>query len=464
MRAFAIRQRGRALNARFSRFAGWLGRRAAASKPMRADGGGSEPIRRSDGTVVGAVEFHSDRVLSGWLDLLLRTSLDIRVENGCGPAPLTFVPRPDLPRSAQGFFCTFPAGLQEGDRIVLSLGGQPANVICHRPKPLSGSEAFSLHYDEPHGPVARRHVRCNGWIRLPRAVGRIRFFVGGAEQPVSFHPRWDAMLVLGTSAVVGFEFEFDLAAFGQDIAIDCTIDGYASQRLILETRAPNASRSKDDLFLFMHIPKTAGTSVANAFRRQPSLEACWLYPSERFSFPEQVAALGDRVEAFDLIGGHFTYGLHRNIRRNCRYVTFFRQPQDLVISYFNYVKHVRRQSAWADLSLREAVLQRADWHLDNPLTRYLADVASTRALTSDDVRRASARMRQRFAVVGIIDRMDESLRRLSQEMGFSLGSVGFENRTAAKDCLSENEDELAQLLRPFTEFDQQLYAEAQARL
>ena len=93
----------------------------------------------------------------------------------------------------------------------------------------------------------------------------------------------------------------------------------------------------DDCLVFMHIPKTAGTTL------YPSLQ--WNYPPHQtlhIDIPknEMYRMEGVPLEyrsSLRLLHGHFAFGIHKYIPRSCRYVTVLREPVARVVSAYKHV-------------------------------------------------------------------------------------------------------------------------------
>src|SRR5438552_2491662 len=103
-------------------------------------------------------------------------------------------------------------------------------------------------------------------------------------------------------------------------------------------RPPGAARESPPRWLiFLHIPRTAGTTFVRILERQYGAGAVLdLYDS---TVGDRVAALtsGD-MEHLRVVAGHFSFGAHRHLPGSCRYVTFLRDPVERVVSHYYFVR------------------------------------------------------------------------------------------------------------------------------
>jgi len=104
----------------------------------------------------------------------------------------------------------------------------------------------------------------------------------------------------------------------------------------------------DGPLVFIHIPKTAGTSLRIAFASiLGDEETLWVYPRASWATPAaDVADLAPkRLSRARLVMGHFMFGLHHQLPPGSRYATVLRRPVDRVISaYFHNVRAIRRRT------------------------------------------------------------------------------------------------------------------------
>lgn len=94
--------------------------------------------------------------------------------------------------------------------------------------------------------------------------------------------------------------------------------------------------------VFLHIAKTAGTSIVHFFRqRLPAQAICshgdfLLYPAGRMQFQE-------RLLQHQFISGHFGYRHIALLLENSYSFTFLRDPVDRVLSFYNFCQHADMQ-------------------------------------------------------------------------------------------------------------------------
>ncbi len=110
---------------------------------------------------------------------------------------------------------------------------------------------------------------------------------------------------------------------------------------------PNAQSKPEPLsldrpVLFLHIAKTAGTSIVHFFRqRLPAESVCshgdfLQYPAGRIQFREQLLR-------HQFISGHFGYRHIADLVGECYSFTFLRDPVDRVLSFYNFCQHADMQ-------------------------------------------------------------------------------------------------------------------------
>ncbi|NJL90035.1 MAG: sulfotransferase family 2 domain-containing protein [Coleofasciculaceae cyanobacterium SM2_1_6] len=123
-----------------------------------------------------------------------------------------------------------------------------------------------------------------------------------------------------------------------------------------------------------------------------------------------------------LILGHIGFGLHEILGRELKYMTFLRHPVDRVISWYYHqqrVKDAKYHQESQDLSLRELITTLQPIPTDNHQTRYLSGDWLQQQLGQTGVsygecdrelfNQAKENLRQYFCIVGIQEDFDGSL-------------------------------------------------------
>ncbi len=125
-------------------------------------------------------------------------------------------------------------------------------------------------------------------------------------------------------------------------------------------------RRAREVVLFVHIPKTAGSTLRHLASRQDRPRSVFSTGVEE-PLPESIARLQRMLEAqrrrLRLVQGNFGYGLHQLFPQAARYVTFLRGPIERAISFYHYVREENAGGRFAALgrdwpTLREFVTER----------------------------------------------------------------------------------------------------------
>ncbi len=107
-------------------------------------------------------------------------------------------------------------------------------------------------------------------------------------------------------------------------------------------------QSGNSVLIYIHQPKTAGTSVRSLLLKHFGQENCFLI---RFSLQDLNKFMDlsqEEKDHFDCIAGHGLYGIHEHLSRPCIYVTLMREPLDRVISHFSFRKEFPEPRAAAE--------------------------------------------------------------------------------------------------------------------
>lgn len=218
--------------------------------------------------------------------------------------------------------------------------------------------------------------------------------------------------------------------------------------------------------LFMHIPKTAGTSVRFAIESViPPAERIYLYEPSHMPIAltvDQLAALSDeRKRGIRLVMGHFQYGVHRVLPQETRYVTVLREPVDRLVSMYTFYQR-DFPALVGDQTLEEWATSGTSIQTDNEMVRRIAGCleAPYGSLTPATLCEAIEHIDREFAVVVLTEELNVNYDALGNALGAPLPPPG--NRNAAPERIAI-ETRLRDQLADLNRFDVALYEYVRAR-
>ena len=179
--------------------------------------------------------------------------------------------------------------------------------------------------------------------------------------------------------------------------------------------------------IFLHIGKTAGSTMRQILKRQFPASQTMTVRARRRPREETLADFALLPEAARLrprlIMGHTVFGLHEYVPRPCRYVTMLRDPVRLAVSQHRYVLRTpghRHHERAQGMSLEEYVASGFALEMDNSQTRAIAGDIGTPygGCTPEMLETAKRNLAGHFAWVGVTERFDESVVLLGQTFGW----------------------------------------------
>jgi hypothetical protein len=230
-----------------------------------------------------------------------------------------------------------------------------------------------------------------------------------------------------------------------------------------DTRTP----SLDATIIFLHIGKTAGTTLRQVLRRNfrsSDIMVVRVRGRPREETLERFGTLPEEVRARPrLIMGHTVFGLHELIPRPSTYISMVREPKSLVVSQYRFVlrtpghRHHELVTS-AGMGLGEYIRSGISMEMDNSQTRAIAgDRDTPYGECSDEMlERAKRNVEERFAVVGLTERFDESLVLLQKAFGWSRLGYVRANVSPKRNPVELTDDDLT-LIEEHNRLDRELY-------
>ena len=229
---------------------------------------------------------------------------------------------------------------------------------------------------------------------------------------------------------------------------------------------------KNQLIIFVHIPKTAGTSlrviIERNFDRQVIFTIDGRNPQKSIKQFNQLSQ--EEKSSFSLVQGHGEFGALRNLpHRQIKYITFVRDPVERVLSYYSYIlsdAFRRPQAEIAEgMSLKDYMLSRSDWQVNNHQTRMIAGNVGPEygACNEEVLERAKNNIINYFHFVGLAEQFDRSILAMSKSLGWRTPFYKSLNRTNKRINQETIDEDVKDLIRNENRFDLQLYDFVQSR-
>ncbi|MCB0401872.1 MAG: sulfotransferase family 2 domain-containing protein [Flavobacteriales bacterium] len=218
--------------------------------------------------------------------------------------------------------------------------------------------------------------------------------------------------------------------------------------------------------VFIHIPKTAGTTFHYILHNQ--YKGKKILTRESFKNKAVYDQMTDNEKReLKVIKGHYKTGIHEKHPNQVTYITFLRDPVKRTISEYNFMllnrEHPFHQTLMEKkLGLKELLKEGHIKNLDNSHTRFLAGVDD---LVFGDVNEQTYQTALKnfdkfFGIFGIAERFDESLICIKRKLNWSFPFYVKANISDREAYVDQFDDETQMLLSRFNQYDQLLYEHA----
>jgi hypothetical protein len=192
----------------------------------------------------------------------------------------------------------------------------------------------------------------------------------------------------------------------------------------------------DVCHIFLHVPKTAGTSLRSRLIAEvPRGRQCLLYPFGDGSSVRQLNNIPfHQRRQFRLVMGHANFGIHNYMGKPCRYVSFIREPMARLRSLY---WHHRREGLETikiegmNVPLEAAANDGLIEGFDNHLVRIFAgigpDIVPIGRISGNELELAIHNIRTEFDFVGTLEMLDKHAAELFKRMNLSYEMIPREN-------------------------------------
>jgi hypothetical protein len=221
------------------------------------------------------------------------------------------------------------------------------------------------------------------------------------------------------------------------------------------------TRSSNEAVIFLHLPKTAGTTLNRLIEWEYPLSQ--MYSVDPVLFEWSAAHLRRlpkrRLLKTRMFKGHMLFGLHEALPQPATYITVLRDPVERVLSAFYYMRSYKlhplywkfRRENWTI----EQFVERST--RDNVQCKIIAGADYHAPCTEEVARKALDNLTRFFSVVGLSERFEESLALMKLRFGWELKSYSSFNVTRSRPKRDELARATLDLIAEKNSFDVALY-------
>lgn len=208
--------------------------------------------------------------------------------------------------------------------------------------------------------------------------------------------------------------------------------------------------NQEELTIFLHIPKTGGTTLNTIFRNQYDRSEFFdheSYQDELMKLEELTDEVKQKLVA---VSGHYYFGIHTQFTKPFNYFTILREPVDRVISAYYFLKNFPGYERVQTMTLEEFVL-------NEPKAQNMQTMLVSGDLHSNPSLQKAKEHLRNFKVVGVTEQFNETLFLLQKEYGWIHIHYSRKNITKSRRQKSDIPPHVIELINHYNSLDIELY-------
>ncbi len=227
--------------------------------------------------------------------------------------------------------------------------------------------------------------------------------------------------------------------------------------------------------IFLHIPKTGGTTLNSILSKKYPRDRIYSTGSVWRGDPlKEVRAISStKLRNISLFRGHMPFGIHEFLPKPSTYITMLRDPVERVISHYYFVlahpshyDHLELVSN--EMTIDQFIQSGISKEMDNGQTRILSGVGSELSFGECDRKlldKAINHIGEHFAVVGLMEKFDESLLLIKRAMSWGSPPVYIRKNVAKnKQNVGNVSQRTINVIKEYNKLDCELYKFCQQSL
>lgn len=211
-------------------------------------------------------------------------------------------------------------------------------------------------------------------------------------------------------------------------------------------------------YIFLHIPKTAGTTLRYTIKANCKANEFCEGDEEELNWTKKTKTHRQRIK---YVMGHLYFGVHEQINDDCTYITLLRDPIERVLSFYYYV-------------LKDSNDPLYDFAHNNTLEQFVEKGTSivhnqqAKLINGDkdkdpDLDQVKEHINEHFYFVGLAEEYNKTVDYLASVLGWDKVLKSRLNANASRRKASELPQRTIDLIREYNQKDIELYVWAQQR-
>lgn len=224
------------------------------------------------------------------------------------------------------------------------------------------------------------------------------------------------------------------------------------------------SNGAAETIIFLHLPKTAGTTLNRLIEWEYPLRE--MYSVDPVLYEWSAARLRKlserRLRTTRMFKGHMLFGLHEVLPQPATYITVLRDPVERVLSAFYFMRSYKLHPLYWKLRNEKWTVEEfaQRYPRDNVQCKIIANAHYHASCTQEVLDRAIEHLNKHFSVVGLSERFEESLALMKLRFGWQLKSYSSFNVTRARPKKGDLPQAILDLIAEKNRFDVELYQHA----
>lgn len=241
----------------------------------------------------------------------------------------------------------------------------------------------------------------------------------------------------------------------------------------MKVKTPRHTGKRNQTLIFLHMPKTGGTTMHAILKRQYRVENTFrTNPEQHWESLRMFREFSDEAKAkIELITGHMRFGIHEYINRPSYYLSFLRDPVQRVISYYYYIlgyqnHYLHQKIKSGNMSLEDVLESGVSREFNNFQIRRISgqDRVDYGCCSNEMLDMAIRNIDQYFPVVGLTEKFDESLILMSNYCRWKFPYYTRLNVGKNKPPKHDITDKVIESIKQFNDLDIKLYNYASQKL